>query len=86
MNSEISCHHQRLINDADGLSRIFSVLSETGQSSKAPPTKFSPWQKLDKKLNRLNVLKCVFLVNYCKVIILSIRNASVLSCNRFNKS
>ena len=86
MNSEISCHYQRLINDADGLLRIFSVLSETGQSSKAPPTKFSPWQKLDTKLNRLNILKCVFLVNYCKAIILSIRNASVVSCNRFNKS
>ena len=73
MCSGISCHHERLINDADGLSRIFSILSETGQSLKAPPTKFSPWQKLDKKLNRLNILKCVFLVNYCKAIILFIK-------------
>ena len=50
MNSGISCHHQRLIDDADGLSRIFQILPETGQSvsPKAPSTKFSPWQKLDK--------------------------------------
>ena len=57
MNSGISCHHQRLINYADGLSRIFKILFEMEQSSKAPPTIFSPRQKLDKKLNRLNILK-----------------------------
>ena len=86
MNSGISCHHQRLIHDADDLSRIFLILSETGQSSKAPPTKFSPWQKLDKKLNRLNILKCVFLSIIVKPLFFPLTNASVVSCNRSNKS
>ena len=86
MNRGISCNHQRLINDADGLSRIFSILSETGQSLKAPPTKFSPWQKLDKKLNRLNILKCAFLSIIVKPLFFPLTNASVDSCNRPNNS
>ena len=39
---------------------IVQILSQTGQSSKVPQTKCAPGKKLDK----IDKIKCVFLVNH----------------------